>query len=149
MGDKAAKESGYFATSDFFKVFDLPAIYGDPKTALATTGQVVITQNIAEKYFPNGLALNKTLQLDNDKFYTVGAVIQNLPANVNLPFDWLINFKDIEQPWMKAWGNNNYKAFVRIRPGTTSDQAESVMIGIYPRYANKGNEGNWPILQPI
>ena len=149
VGDEATKESGYFATSDFFSVFDLPAIYGDPKTALATTGQVVITRNVAEKYFPNGLAIGKTLQLDNNKFYTVGAVIENLPTNSSLPFDWLINFKDIEQPWMKKWGNNNYKAFVRLRPNTTPEQAETVMKGIYPRYANKGNEGNMPILQPI
>ena len=149
VGDKAAKESGYFATSDFFSVFDLSTIYGDPKTALATTGQVVITRNVAEKYFPNGLAIGKTLQLDNSKFYTVGAVIENPPVNSSLPFDWLINFKDIEQPWMKKWGNNNYKTFVRLQPNTTPEQAEAVMKGIYPRYADRDNNGGIPILQPI
>ncbi len=149
VGDRADKESGYFATTDFFGVFELPAIYGDPKTALATAGQVVITRKVAEKYFPNGLAIGKTLQLDNNKFYIVGAVIENLPTNASVPFDWLIDFKDIEQPWMQKWGNNNYKVFVRLRPNTTPEQTEATMAGIYPRYDNKDNEGNRPILQPI
>lgn len=63
---KAAKEHGYYATDDFFGVFDLPAVYGDPKAALAQPDKIVITRRIAEKFFPNGLALGKSVQFNND-----------------------------------------------------------------------------------
>lgn len=149
VGDRSGKEKGHFATSDFFSVFDLPAIYGDPKTALSRPYHIVITRKVAEKFFPNGLALGKTLQLDNNKFYTVGAVVDDLPANSTLQFGWIINFKDIEQPWMKTWGNTSFQTYVRLKSGTTQVQAEAAMKSIYPRRAGKGFTTGVPVLQPI
>ncbi|GAB3799021.1 ABC transporter permease [Spirosoma humi] len=149
VGEKAAKEKGHYASADFFGVFDLPAIYGNPKAALAQTNQIVITQKVAEKYFPNGLALGKTLQLDNNKFYVVGAVIANLPATSTLQFDWVVNWKEYQQDWMKTWGNNSFQTFVRLKPNTTQAQAEAAMATIYPRAAGKNFETGRPVLQPI
>ena len=37
--------------STFFRVFDLPAVEGDPKTALDEPNTVVITESVARKYF--------------------------------------------------------------------------------------------------
>ena len=149
VGDKTSKEKGRFATSDFFGVFDLPVLYGDPKAALAQPNKIVVTRKLAEKYFPVGSALGKTLQLDNDKFYTVGAVIEDIPANSSLPFEWLVNWKVQEQDWMKTWGNNSFQTFVRLKPNTTMAQAEAAMKGIYPRFAGKNFETGQPTLQPI
>ncbi|GAB3641506.1 ABC transporter permease [Spirosoma arcticum] len=149
VGRKAGKERGQFVSDQFFDVFDLSAVYGDPKAALAQTNQIVITRKLAEKYFPNGLALGEPLQLNNDKFYIVGAVIEDLPTNSTLHFDWLVNWKVQEQDWMKTWGNNSFRTFVRLKPNTTQAQAETVMAGIYPRYADKNGGAGVPILQPI
>jgi len=148
MGEKMAKERGHYATSDFFSVFELPALYGDPKKALADPNKVVITRHLAEKYYPNGLALGKTLQLDNAKYYVVGAVIEDLPTTSTLQFDWLINFNAQEQPWHKTWGNNSFLTYVRLKPGTTAAQAEAAMKSIYPRYADFDNN-ELPVLQPM
>ncbi|ADB40570.1 ABC transporter permease [Spirosoma linguale] len=149
VGETVAKEKGHYATADFFGVFDLPAVYGNPKAALAQPNQIVITRKVAEKFFPNGLALGKTLQLDNNKFYVVGAVLENLPTNSTLQFDWLVNWKAYEQDWMKTWGNNSFQTFVRLKPRTTLAQAEKAMADIYPRFAGKNFETGRPILQPI
>ncbi|WP_020594760.1 ABC transporter permease [Spirosoma panaciterrae] len=149
VGEKAAKEKGHFATDDFFGVFDLPTLYGNPKAALHQTNQIVITRKVAEKFFPNGQAVGKTLQLDNDKFYVVGAVIDNLPANSTLQFDWLVNWKVQEQDWMKKWGNNSFYTYVRLKPHTTVAQAQAALSRIYPRFAGKNFETARPTLQPI
>ena len=104
VGEKSAKEKGHFATADFFGVFDLPTLYGDPKAALTQPDKIVITRKVAETYFIGGSALGKTLQLDNDKIYTVGAVIEDLPTNSTLQFDWLVNWTVQEQSWQKKIG---------------------------------------------
>ncbi|AQG81067.1 ABC transporter permease [Spirosoma montaniterrae] len=145
---KTAKERGHYATTDFFSVFNLPALYGDPAKALANLNQIVITRKVAEKFFPNGLALGKTLQLNNDKFFIVGAVIENLPATSSLQFDWLVNWEVQEQPWQKTWGNNSFLTYCRLKSETTVEQTEVAMKGIYPRYADFDNNET-PILQPI
>ncbi|GAB3990933.1 ABC transporter permease [Spirosoma daeguense] len=149
VGEKTAKEKGHYATKDFFGVFDLPVLQGNPKTAMAQTNQIVVTRKIADKFFPNGAALGKTLQLDNNKFYVVGAVIENLPHNSTLQFDWMVNWKNHEQDWMKTWGNNSFQTYARLKPNTTIAQAEKAMQVIYPRYAGKNFESGRPTLQSI
>ncbi|GAB3494725.1 ABC transporter permease [Spirosoma knui] len=149
VGDKAAKEKGHYATSDFFSVFDLPTVQGNPKAALAQTNQIVITRKVAETFFPDGQVLGKTLQLNGDKFYVVGAVIENLPRNSSLQFDWLVNWNVQEEAWMKTWGNVSFQTFVRLKPHVTLGQAEAAMKDIYPRRAGKNFDSGRPTLQAI
>ncbi|GAB4056092.1 ABC transporter permease [Spirosoma litoris] len=139
VGEKAAKEVGYYATSGFFDVFQLPALAGDPRTALANPNQIVISRKMAEAYFsasPGSYkqALGKQLQLDNTRYYTVGAVVENIPTNSTLRFDWVANFSLFEQPWMREWGNNAFRTYVRLQANTSTDKAEHTMRGLYARY---------------
>ncbi len=150
VGEKAAKEEGRYATADFFKVFELPVVSGNPSAALAQPNQIVITRKVAENFFPNGNALNQTLQLNNDKFFTVGAVIENNPTNATVQFDWLVNFKVQEQDWMKSWGNNSFVTYARLRPNTTAAQAEAAMKDMYSRYTDRVDaKTTVPILHPL
>lgn len=145
---KAAKEQGAFASAEFFEVFPLPALSGDPKAALAQPDQIIITRKLAEKYFPNRSALGQTLQLDDDKLYTVGAVLADLPANSTLQFDWLANFKNIEQPYMSEWGWNSVIVYARLLPTATADHAAASIKDIFRRYA-KFDNGEVPVLHPM
>ena len=149
VGEKAVKEYGIYATDEFFDVFQLPALAGSPRAALLFPDQVIITRKMAEKYFSDGRALGKILQLNNDKFFTVGAVIEDIPLNATVRFDWLVNWKVQEQPWMKTWGNNSFRTYVRLKPETTLAQAEASMSSIYPRFAGKNFDTGRPTLQPI
>ncbi len=146
--ENAAKEQGIFVSTEFFEVFPLPALSGDPKVALAQPDQIIITRKLAEKYFPNQSALGKTLQLDDDKIYTVGAVLDDLPANSTLQFDWLANFKNIEQPYMSEWGWNSVIMYARLLPTATADHAAASMKDIFRRYA-KFDNGEVPVLHPM
>jgi putative ABC transport system permease protein len=148
VGQKVAKEKGYYATEDFFNVFEFPALKGNPRVALSQTNQIVITQKIADKYFPDTEALGKTLQLNNEKFYVVGAVLKDLPASSTLKFCWVVNWKEQEQPWQKTWGNSAFLTYVRLRQNSTAAAAEQSMKGMYKRYTDKENT-TVPILQPI
>ena len=150
VGETATKEEGRYATADFFKVFELPVVAGNPSAALAQPNQIVITRKLAEKFFPNGEALNQTLQLNNDKFFTVGAVIENNPTNATVQFDWVVNFKVYEEDWMKTWGNNSFQTYARLRPNTTAAQAEAAMRDMYSRYTEREDaKTTYPILQPL
>ena len=147
-GKVAAKERGQYASAGFFDVFQLPALSGDPKAALAQLDKIVITRKLAEKYFPGTPAVGKTLQLNNAKLYTVGAVLENLPSTSTLQFDWLANFKNIEETWMTEWGTNVVSIYVRLRPTATVVHTEAAMKPLFPRYA-KFDNSEVPVLQPI
>jgi putative ABC transport system permease protein len=148
VGDNMTKEEGQYATAGFFDVFDLPAIQGNPKAALANLNQIVISQTLASTYFPAGQAMGKTIQLDNDKLFVVGAVLKDLPPNSTLRFDWLVNYKVQEQPWQNQWGNNMVQTYARLRADATAAQAEAAMKGLFRRYASFDNKER-VVLQPI
>jgi len=150
VGQVAVKEYGRYATADFFGVFDLPVLAGNPKAALRQPNQIVLTRQAAEKLFPPGQALGKTLQLNNDKFYTVGAVVENIPSNATVRFDWLVNFSEQEEDWMKTWGNNSFMTYARLGPHATAARAEASMKGLYARYTDwKEAKNTYPILHPL
>ncbi|MEZ0610917.1 ABC transporter permease [Fibrella sp. WM1] len=148
VGNNVAKETGQYASAGFFDVFALPAVEGNPKTALANPNQIIISQTLARKYFSAGKALGQTIQLDNNKVFVVGAVLNDLPHNSTLRFDWLANFNAQEQVWQTEWGFNSVQTYLRLKPTATAQQAEAAMKGLFRRYTTFDNKEQI-ILQPL
>ncbi len=147
---KTTKENGFYATRDFFRVFPYAAAYGNPATALADINKIVLSRRTAEKFFGTADALGKQVQFNNDKYYTVGAVVENVPAHATLRFDWMINYDVQEADWMKHWGNTFCMTYVRLAPRVSQARAEANMKGIYPRNTDwEHAEKVLPVLQPM
>lgn len=149
VGDKSLKEKGVYATAGFFKVFPFQTIDGNADAAIAATDQVVITRKIAEKYFNTTDAVGKTIRIDNKKDYRVGAVIEDIPHNSTIQFDWMLNFKEQEEDWMKTWGNTSFFTYVRLKPHADLLNTAQGLRSIYPKFAPEGFRPNYPTLQAI
>ena len=84
------------ADSNFFNVFRLPFIQGDPKAALLEPSSVVITASIAKKYFGDDDPMGKVLDVKDGVTrstpYTVTGVIEDLPAQTHFHFDLLMSW---------------------------------------------------------
>jgi len=78
-----------FALADpsYFSVFSFPFLQGDPRTALNEPNKLVITEQIAEKYFGDHDVLGRTLTLNNGLDYTISGVIKNIPSNASIAYD--------------------------------------------------------------
>jgi predicted permease len=149
VGDKKMKEKGTYATDNFFKVFSFKTIAGNANSAIASIDGITITRKLAEKYFNTVDAIGKTIKINNEKDYRVDAVIENVPDNSTIQFDWAINFKEQEQDWMKTWGNISFFTYVKLNPNATESAAEQALRSIYPNFASEGFKQNFPSLQAI
>ena len=148
VGEKSVKQHGFYATKDFFLLFDYPAVVGSPLVAHSKLDQIIITRRVAEKFFGTTQVLGKRLQFDNKTYYTVGAVIEDLPGNSTFQFDWIINYDVQEEDWKKKWGNSSFMTFVRLDPKAEPAKAEAGMKGIYRRNTD-WKEVPVPTLQPM
>ena len=84
-GDKLFYENNiWYADNSVFDIFSFPMISGDPKTDLSAPYSVVITEEIANKYFEKESPLGKTLRFNNQSDYHVTGIIKNLPKIVTL-----------------------------------------------------------------
>ncbi|MCE7064868.1 ABC transporter permease [Dyadobacter sp. CY326] len=134
-GEKSTKESGIYATSDYFKVFDTPFISGTAANAIAQPTSIAISRKLAEKYFGSMNAIGKTMKVDNQTNFIVSAVFEDIPLNSTERFDWIINFKVQEQDWMKWWGNSSFKTYALLAPDANAAHAEKVMQQVIKKSA--------------
>ena len=78
--------------SNFFSLFTFPSRSGDLSSALLDPYSIVLTKEAAEKYFGEEDPLDKTLILNGLYPFIVKAVLEDLPINSSIRFDFLINF---------------------------------------------------------
>jgi putative ABC transport system permease protein len=99
-----------YCDSTIFDVFTLPMLEGDPKTALTEPNTIVITAQVAEKYFNTTHVLGKVLEkvVDGNKKtnYRITGVIKDLPAQSHFDVQFLESM--ISAP---ISANENFTAF--------------------------------------
>lgn len=114
-----------YADPNFFTVLDFKPIKGDLKNALNKPNTLVITKNIATKYFGQTDPIGQTLLFNNKKEFEIAAVIDNVPANSHFSFDFLTSFYSIQGvdslETKESWGNPNYTTFLLLKPGASAD----------------------------
>jgi putative ABC transport system permease protein len=114
-----------YADSNFFKIFDFKAALGNLQTALDKPNTVVITKNIATKYFGKENPIGQVLLFNNKKEFVVSAVAENIPSNSHFSFDFLTSFYSTESfdslELQQVWNNPNYATYLLLKPKTNVD----------------------------
>ena len=133
FGDKAFYEkNGLGVDGSFLEIFSFELIEGDPKTALSQPLNIVITEELAQKYFGAESVLNKSLNIEGRANLTVTGVIKNIPSNSHLKFDYLVSYKLIEayRICSTGWGSPNFSIYLRLNRKVEIDQFSEKMTKI-------------------
>jgi putative ABC transport system permease protein len=131
LGDKTIYEQGLYVDSSFLTMFRLKFIKGKPSSAFSQLYSVVVSQNMANKFFRSSDVIGKTLKINNGQEYVVTGVIEDLPANVSFKFDWLAPFKIFEDQnkWLQQWGNNGVLTYVETEPSADINAINKKLAG--------------------
>ncbi|HKH59869.1 MAG TPA: ABC transporter permease [Flavitalea sp.] len=137
-GDKNFFETkAYYADSTIFKIFTHKFLEGNAATALMAPFDIVITRNLAEKYFgKKESAIGKTLRTVYD-VYKVTGVIENMPSNSHLRYDMLISISTIlrnDPPGPQNWGNFNNFTYVLLKPGVNANAFNKKLEDVYKKF---------------
>ncbi|MDB5229864.1 MAG: FtsX-like permease family protein [Chitinophagaceae bacterium] len=112
--------------SNFLQLFDFKVLEGDVSTALLRPGSVVLTEDMATKYFGNERpVLGRTLLLNHDKKpFTVTAVLKNVPAESSIQFDFLAPVADfpVVKRFSWSWVWLQTMCYVKLREGVRTDR---------------------------
>ena len=116
----------YWADSNFFEVFDLPFLRGDPRSALRDLNSVVLTQEEATRYFGTSDPIGRTIMVNRygeDQPLRVTGVIADLPPNTHLELGMIARFNPaIEIDYgLTDWGARNGFVYGKLRPGVAVD----------------------------
>jgi ABC-type antimicrobial peptide transport system permease subunit len=138
VGDKFDKEKGRHVQKDFLRMFSYKLAKGDAATALARPDAVVISKNLANKYFKGEEPIGKMIKIDSKENVVVTGVLEEIPELSSLKFDFLMNY-DIwfkKNDWAKEWGNNGPRCYVMLAANTSVDKVNA-KIKNYIKTKNK------------
>ncbi|MBO0342020.1 ABC transporter permease [Flagellimonas profundi] len=126
------EENFIIADQEAFDILEINLEHGDASTALTNPKSIVISKSKADKYFPNGNALQQTIFLDNDTSnpYTITGVMKDVPKNSHLDFDFMLPVEDN----YGGWTNQNYFTYVLVNPSTNIQELEQKMSSIVEKY---------------
>jgi putative ABC transport system permease protein len=100
------EDSVNLVDSSFFSMFSFPFVYGNPESALQSPDSLVITEEIATKYFGHENPLGKVLTLNNRDDLVVSGVIR-IPSNSHLQPDFITILPErLENDW--NWRDPSY-----------------------------------------
>jgi len=113
-GAKTFKEDAIaFVDSNFFRVFTVPLIKGDPNTALVSPNNVVISRSVAKKYFGDEDPIGKVLQFkDNNAAATVTGMFDEIPTNSHFHFGVLGSMSTLAEAREATWLSSNYFTYL-------------------------------------
>ena len=97
-GEKKFPEKGlYFADPTFFEVFDVEMVVGDPETVLDAPYSIVITEEMAEKYFGEEDPIGKIIVGDNWMNFNITGIMRKHPPSTHMDYDFLVNFETLNK----------------------------------------------------
>jgi ABC-type antimicrobial peptide transport system permease subunit len=139
-------------------IFSFPLIKGDRLTALQRPDGILITEDMAKRYFGHSDALGKTLKKDNGELVTVTGVLANIPNNSSLQFDYILPMSAVartnDEIKNSVWGYFNFYSYVQLDknfvPSTANlDALDRKMTQIYQRHIPRDKLKADFFLQPL
>jgi putative ABC transport system permease protein len=112
--------------SNFLQLLNFDVAQGDVATALMKPGSVVITQDIAKKYFGSENPIGKTLMMREDKKpFAVTAVINKVPSQSSIQFDFLVPVADfpVVKRFSWSWVWMQMVCYVKLRENVPTAKA--------------------------
>jgi putative ABC transport system permease protein len=126
----------YFGDSTFFEVFSIPLLAGDARTALARGNAVVLTQNVARKYFGEEDPLGKTLSINHGFDVQITGVMAEVPANTHFHCDFVLSMTAMRFSRSPSFiTNNNFHTYAVLRPNASPQALEAKFPEAIKKYA--------------
>ena len=137
--DKLFTETGlYLVDSTVFDVFNFPLKVGDPNTALARPGSIVLSEALAKKYFGDGDPMGQMMKWDNAMDVQVTGILGEVPRNSHISFEGLVSMGTILQYWKNIeknnWVWNPCWTYVRLKDGVSKEEVNRIFPDFIHKY---------------
>jgi putative ABC transport system permease protein len=117
-GDQTFIEDGMiWADSSFFQIFDYALLSGHPDKVLTEPNSIVLTRDMARKYFGDEDPVGQSIAVFNDSsLYRVTGVVENCPENSHMFFNFLVSFNSREDDGRAIWLSHNINTYFLLTP---------------------------------
>lgn len=136
-GEKSFYEtSGFYADSSFFEVFSFPLVVGNKSHSLDEPNSIVISKQMAVKYFGRANPIGKIITMNGNMNLEVTGILEAVPGNSHLQFDFLVSFTSYIIPEgylsdLTSWSWAGFLSYVRLADGSDPKILEKKINNMY------------------
>ncbi|MEO9965804.1 MAG: ABC transporter permease [Reichenbachiella sp.] len=123
----------YITDSSFFTMFDFELLEGDKRHCLSEPNSLVISQTLAEKWFPKESAMGRTVKTDGEDTKTITGIMADPVVNSSMRAHGLLSY-GINSSGQDSWGNMNDQVFILLKPGSNPNDILPAMSQLYDKY---------------
>ncbi|HVU55164.1 MAG TPA: ABC transporter permease [Puia sp.] len=123
-----------FSDSNFFRFFSFHLLRGHPDQVLTRPFTVVITKEMAEKYFGKEDPIGRSLRYDSAYTFEVTGIVDRIPSNSSVNFDFVASLSSRTRMTASTGEDNegdilfgNYATWFRLRPGASAGNVETTL----------------------
>lgn len=129
--DKMFRERIREVDQSFLELFDLPMISGSSEQVLSNNHSMIISEDIARKYFAEEDPVGKTLTMDGEREMRITGVFRNLPENTHFELE-MVALLDPERyrdrPWVaESWNSASVITYVKLRDSASAERVENLL----------------------
>jgi len=153
-GDKMINEKNlFFADENFFDFFKATILEGNAKKALSDPYSVMLTDEMAKKYFGNEDPMNKTIRINYGRYFDfrVTGIFKPFPSNTHFHPNMLMSFSTMNDTLIYGaenlrtnWGNNDFHTFIRLPKGYDPKRLEKQ----FPAFLDRRMAGQYTTVKP-
>ena len=118
---KFFEENFYLADSSILQILTLPLQAGNPQTALNTPNTVIISEEVAQKYFGPDNPLGKVLTIDREVQVKITGVMAKPATPTHLKADFICSFSLARKFFperLQKWTWHQFYTYVRLKENT-------------------------------
>ncbi len=135
----------------FFEIFSFPLVTGDPQTALRRPNTVVISEELAQRYFPSENPIGQTLQIAyyGEHTYEITGVARSRD-NSYLDFNALLSFStfDYAENLADSWRSSMFLTFALLREGASEEAFDEQAVRLAEAHLGEDTETRF-FAQPL
>ncbi|MFC2161917.1 ABC transporter permease [Acidobacteriota bacterium] len=136
---KFYEEKFFFAEPSIFTVFDFPLLRGNPETALNEPNSMVLSEEMAEKYFVNEDPIGKIIEADpyNDgdiMLFFITGVAKNIPRNSHFHFDFLASYSSQRDDLLDFSSYMQNYTYALLSENSTADSMNAKLFEFLQRH---------------
>ncbi len=139
------EEEAITVDSNFFNFFGFKLIKGNPAQVLQSPSQVVLSEDMAVKYFGKSDPIGKTILVDDEYPMTVSGVVENAPVNSHIQYSCIFpssflrqqlieKYKfDFNNQWVGGWP----LTYIQITDAAKWKEAEQQINVVAAKFSEK------------
>lgn len=133
LDEETTQAQPYLMVSpEFLEIFSFPLLQGTKEKVLQDKFGVVITEEVAKKYFGDANPIGQPIRMrmgDNYEEYQVTGLLKDLPANSSIKFEVLMNDQNLDYSisesgqsnWFQVYGDT----YVKLNEGQSKESVEA------------------------